>query len=42
MDASPMEPCGIARSLGVLGERWTFLVVREATKERRDPDFRQH
>ena len=30
MDASPMEPCGIARSLGVLGERWTFLVVREA------------
>ena len=25
-----MEPCGIARSLGALGERWTFLIVREA------------
>lgn len=24
------EPCSIARSLEVLGERWTFLVVREA------------
>jgi DNA-binding HxlR family transcriptional regulator len=23
-------PCSIARSLEVLGERWTFLVVREA------------
>lgn len=25
-----MDPCSIARSLEVLGERWTFLVVREA------------
>ncbi len=26
-----MEPsCSIARSLGVLGERWTFLILREA------------
>lgn len=23
-------PCSVARSLGVLGERWTFLVLREA------------
>ena len=23
--------CSIARSLGVLGERWTFLILREAT-----------
>jgi DNA-binding HxlR family transcriptional regulator len=30
MDASMSEPCAIARSLGVLGERWTFLIVREA------------
>ena len=29
-EQSQMEPCGIARSLGVLGERWTFLIVREA------------
>lgn len=26
LDAS----CSIARSLGVLGERWTFLILREA------------
>jgi DNA-binding HxlR family transcriptional regulator len=26
----PDNPCAIARSLGVLGERWTFLVLREA------------
>jgi DNA-binding HxlR family transcriptional regulator len=25
-----MNPCSIARSLEVLGERWTFLVLREA------------
>jgi DNA-binding HxlR family transcriptional regulator len=24
------SPCSIARSVGVLGERWTFLVLREA------------
>jgi DNA-binding HxlR family transcriptional regulator len=24
------QPCSIARSLGVLGERWTFLILREA------------
>jgi DNA-binding HxlR family transcriptional regulator len=24
------EACSVARSLGVLGERWTFLIVREA------------
>jgi DNA-binding HxlR family transcriptional regulator len=26
----PNDGCAIARSLGVLGERWTFLVLREA------------
>ena len=30
MGESDIEPCAIARSLGVLGERWTFLIVREA------------
>jgi len=24
------DPCSIARTLGVVGERWTFLVLREA------------
>ena len=24
------DPCAIARSLSVLGERWTFLILREA------------
>lgn len=26
----PDTTCSIARSLGVLGERWTFLILREA------------
>src|SRR5271155_48053 len=26
----PETSCSIARSLGVLGERWTFLILREA------------
>ena len=26
----PESSCSIARSLGVLGERWTFLILREA------------
>ncbi len=26
----PDDPCSIARSLGLLGERWTFLILREA------------
>jgi len=26
----PDTACAIARSLGVLGERWTFLILREA------------
>jgi DNA-binding HxlR family transcriptional regulator len=26
----PESTCSIARSLGVLGERWTFLILREA------------
>ena len=35
------EPCSIARTLAVLGERWTFLVVREALSgTTRFADFR--
>lgn len=30
MGKVPDNPCSIARSLGVLGERWTFLILREA------------
>jgi DNA-binding HxlR family transcriptional regulator len=30
MGRVPENPCAITRSLGVLGERWTFLVLREA------------
>src|SRR4051794_41950641 len=26
----PADPCSIARTLGVLGERWTILILREA------------
>jgi DNA-binding HxlR family transcriptional regulator len=34
-------PCSIARSLEVLGERWTFLVIREAISgTTRFADFR--
>lgn len=28
--SSPEPVCSIQRSLGVLGERWTFLILREA------------
>jgi DNA-binding HxlR family transcriptional regulator len=30
MPKVPDSPCSIARSLGVLGERWTFLILRDA------------
>src|SRR5215472_9538041 len=30
MPKIPNSSCSIARSLGVLGERWTFLILREA------------
>jgi DNA-binding HxlR family transcriptional regulator len=30
MAKAPDAPCSIENSLGVLGERWTFLVLREA------------
>ena len=30
MGRVPESTCSIARSLGVLGERWTFLILREA------------
>jgi DNA-binding HxlR family transcriptional regulator len=30
MKQGPEPTCSIARSLGVLGERWTFLILREA------------
>jgi DNA-binding HxlR family transcriptional regulator len=38
------EPyCSIARSLGVLGERWTFLILREALSGvTRFAEFRAH
>lgn len=29
-DKLPPDPCSIARTLGVLGERWTLLILREA------------
>jgi DNA-binding HxlR family transcriptional regulator len=29
-DKLPPDPCSIARALGVLGERWTLLILREA------------
>ncbi len=35
------EPCSISRSLDVLGERWTFLIIREALSgTTRFADFR--
>jgi DNA-binding HxlR family transcriptional regulator len=30
MSKVPSTPCSITRSLGVLGERWTFLILRDA------------
>jgi DNA-binding HxlR family transcriptional regulator len=30
MGKVPESTCSIARSLGVLGERWTFLILRDA------------
>ena len=32
MGKVPDDACAIARSLGVLGERWTFLILREASR----------
>jgi DNA-binding HxlR family transcriptional regulator len=41
MGKVPKDSCAIARSLGVLGERWTFLILREATMgTSRFSDFR--
>ena len=38
----PDNPCAIARTLGVLGERWTFLILREAwAGTTRFSDFRK-
>ena len=35
--------CSIARALGVLGDRWTLLIIREAfSGVRRFDDFRRH
>lgn len=35
--------CSIARTLGILGDRWTLLIVREAfSGVRRFDDFRKH
>jgi DNA-binding HxlR family transcriptional regulator len=30
MVKNPEDACSIARTLGVVGERWTFLILREA------------
>src|SRR5690349_24998809 len=32
MGKIPNDSCAIARSIGVLGERWTLLILREAVK----------
>ncbi|WP_194917169.1 winged helix-turn-helix transcriptional regulator [Catenulispora rubra] len=38
----PETPCSIARSVGVLGERWTILILRDAIDGlSRFDDFRQ-
>ena len=35
--------CSIARALGILGDRWTLLIIREAfSGVRRFDDFRKH
>jgi DNA-binding HxlR family transcriptional regulator len=39
----PDDPCAISRSLGVLGERWTLLVLREvAMGTNRFSEIRKH
>src|SRR6516165_385090 len=39
----PAESCPIARSLEIVGERWTLLIVRDAFYGvRRFSDFRSH
>ncbi|MDP9842106.1 winged helix-turn-helix transcriptional regulator [Streptosporangium lutulentum] len=41
MDRSPEPRCSIARSLQVLGERWTLLIIRDAVAgHTRFADFR--
>ncbi|ACU69969.1 transcriptional regulator, HxlR family [Catenulispora acidiphila DSM 44928] len=38
----PENPCSIARTLGVIGERWTILILRDAIEGlSRFDDFRQ-
>jgi len=42
-DEASQQYCSIARALGVLGDRWTLLIVREAfSGVRRFDDFRKH
>jgi DNA-binding HxlR family transcriptional regulator len=41
-DDLAQEPCSIARSMAVLGERWTLVILREAfMKARRFEDYQQ-
>lgn len=41
MGTVPDDSCAIARTLGVVGERWTFLILREAwSGTTRFSDFR--
>ena len=30
--AVPAEPCPVARALGIIGERWTILILRDLTR----------
>lgn len=37
------QPCSIARTLSVIGDRWTMLIIRNAFMGmRRFDDFQQH
>jgi DNA-binding HxlR family transcriptional regulator len=41
-DALASMPCAIARSMAILGERWTLVILREAfMKARRFEDYQQ-
>jgi DNA-binding HxlR family transcriptional regulator len=41
-DALSSMPCAIARSMAILGERWTLIVLREAfMRARRFEDYQQ-
>ena len=42
-DTSPPEPCPVARSVDLVGDRWSLLIVRDAFDGmRRFTDFQRH